>query len=167
MVRQQWKELPPANFRYLERGVAPFVVTFLYAIVALFVISALVVTGVLLAFGSPPHVAAGLVVGSLGLLLLVVYWLVLVYLWAAILIGSDKLGIGRAINPRVLFKLAHQNLDASIHVALIYGLGTIVLSLLGLLVGFIIPFSGLAVAIVSPAIYAATVPRLATFKVEG
>ncbi len=167
MVRQQWKELPPANFHYLERGVAPFVVTFLYGIVVVFVISLLIVGAVLLGFSKPPHIVIGVVLGFLAAVLAIGWWLVWLYLFAAVLMGSDKLGLGRALDPRVLFKLAHQNQDASIHVALIYGLGSLALGAVSFVIGFLIPFGGLAVAIAAPAIYAATVPRLATFKVES
>ena len=167
MVRQQWKELPPANFRYLERGVAPFVVTFLYGIVVVFVIALLVVAGFLFAFNKPQHILIGAVLGLIAALLLIAWWLVWLYLFAAVLIGSDKLGLGRALDPRVLFKLAHQNQDASIHVALIYGLGSLALGAVSFVVGFLIPFGGLAVVIATPAIYAATVPRLAMLKVES
>lgn len=169
MVRQQWKELPPASFRYLERGVGPFVVTFVYGFVALFVVSVLVVAALLFGFNGPQQVrvVVAVVLAFIAVVLLIAWWLVWLYLFAAVLIGSDKLGLGRALDPRVLFRLAHHNQDTSIHVALIYGVGSLALGAVSVVLGIAIPFGGLVVAIASPAIYAATVPRLAAFKVEG
>lgn len=166
MVRQRWKELPPAGFQYLERGVGPFVIQLLYGVIVLFVIIALVVGGVILISSQRSLIALGILLFALAALLLVAWWLISLFFLAAILIGSDRLGLGRAINPAVLIALARQNFDASLHAALIFGIGGLALGLVSLVIGFIIPFGGLIISIALPAVYAMTVPRLAQFEVQ-
>ncbi|HLZ10828.1 MAG TPA: hypothetical protein VKT80_19740, partial [Chloroflexota bacterium] len=53
MVRQRWRELPPAGFRYIERGVPPFLVTFIYGLALLFVLAMLVTAGFVFVFSTP------------------------------------------------------------------------------------------------------------------
>lgn len=89
-----------------------------------------------------------------------------IYLYSAVLLGSDRLGITKAIDPRRLFALARANHDVSLHVALVYAAATIGFAAIGGAVGFVIPFGGLALSIGLPAIYAILVPHLATFRVE-
>ncbi len=81
-------------------------------------------------------------------------------------IGSDRLGMGRALDPRRLFALARKNSDASLHVAIVYGLGSIALAAASAALS-IVPFAGLLATIALPGIYAIAVPRLATFQVDG
>lgn len=164
MIRQRWKELPPAGFHYLERGAAPFVVSFLYGLVGLFVLVAMLVGGFVLLFSNHGRPAAGVVLIVLSVIFIVAWWMISLLLFAAILIGSDRLGLGRAINPVVLVRLVRQNPDVSLHVALIYGLGGLAIGLVGVVIGFIVPFGGIVVSIALPAIYAMTVPALATFE---
>lgn len=167
MIRQGWKELPPAGFHYLERGVPPFVISLVYGLVVLFVVIALVVAGLFAVFAKQWWPVVGVVLLVLAAILLVAWWLVSLFLTAAILIGSDRLGLGRAFNPAVLVRLARQNFDASVHVALIYFLGGLVVGTVGLVIGLIVPFGGLIISIALPAIYAIAVPRLASFEVPA
>lgn len=166
MVRQRWNELPPAGFHYLERGVAPFVVSFVYGLVVLFALAAMLVGGLALIFSEHGVPALGVVLIVLSVVLMVAWWLVSLLLFAAILIGSDRVGLGRALNPAVLVRLLRQNRDASVHAALIYGVGGLALGLVGVAIGFIIPFGGVVISIGLPAIYAMTVPRLVGFEVR-
>lgn len=166
MIRNRWKELPPAGFHYLERGAAPFVVAFVYGVVVLFVLVAMVVGGLVLIFSNHGVPVLGVVLIVLSVILIVVWWLTSLLLLAAILIGSDRVGLGHAINPAVLVRLVRQNADVSLHVALIYGLGALVVGLVALVAGFIIPFGGVVVSVALPAVYAMAVPRLATFEAK-
>jgi hypothetical protein len=80
MVRRGWKELPPAGFQNLERGVAPFVVSLVYGIVLWVVLIALAVVAVALGTsGRTELVAIGIAVGVLGVLVLVAWWLATLY----------------------------------------------------------------------------------------
>jgi len=168
MVRGGWKELPPAGLQNLERGVAPFIVSLVYGLVLSVVFVLMAVVAV--AFGVSGRtelVAIGIGIGLVALLLLVASWLAALYLFAALLIGSDRLGIGRALDPRTLLALARANHDASLHVALLYAAATIILLSIGLTVGFIIPFGTLLLSAALPAAYAVLIPTLAAFRVEA
>ena len=56
MVRRGWKELPPAGFQYLERGIAPFVVGIVYAVVLFLVVGVLAFFTLVLAMSGRSHV---------------------------------------------------------------------------------------------------------------
>jgi hypothetical protein len=167
MVRQRWRELPPAGFHYLDRGAAPFVVALLYGMVALFILFGLLIGGILLLIFRPVHVAIGVGVVVIAIALLVPWWLISLYFFGSVLIASDTLGIGRPLDPRRLVAVARQNPDASLHVALVYGGGSIALAVLSSMASFVIPFGGVIAALVTPAILAMVVPWLATFRVDG
>jgi hypothetical protein len=166
MIRRGWRELPPAGFQYLERGVAPFLVSLVYGLVAVLVLGSLAVAAVALLVARPSHVITAVVLIIVAFLILIAWWLISLYLMAAILIGSDKLGIGNALDPRRLFGLARKNSDASLHVALIYGLGSIALIAVSAALSFI-PLAGFLAPVALPGVYAMAVPRLAKFEVEG
>jgi hypothetical protein len=167
MVGQRWRELPPAGFRYLERGVAPFIITFVYGLAALLVVTTLILAGILFLVSTPRHVALAIGIWLLAAILIVAWWLISLYLFAAVLIGSDRLGIGRALDPRRLVTLARRNADVSLQVAVTYGVASLVLGLISVVVGAIVPFGGLAVGLAVPAILAMLAPRLASFRVEA
>lgn len=167
MVRSGWKELPPAGFQHLERGVAPFVVGLVYGLALFFVLCFLVLLTVLLATSGRAHaIAVAIVLVVLIFPLLLAWWLIALYLYAAVLLASDRLGIAKAIDPRRLFALARANHDVSLHIALVYAAATIAVAFISIPVGLVIPFGGLLVALVLPAIYAILVPSLAAFRVE-
>lgn len=168
MVRGGWKELPPAGFQHLERGVPPFVVGLVYGLVLSIVFVVLTVVAVALGTsGRSEVVVVAIVMGLLGLLLLVAWWLAALYLFAALLIGSDRLGIARTLDPRRLLALARANHHASLHVALLYGAATIIFASIGVTVGLIIPFGGLVLSAALPAVYAILAPTLASFRAEA
>jgi hypothetical protein len=102
MVRQRWRELPPAGFHYLDRGAAPFVVALLYGMLALLILFGLLIGGVLLIVFRPVHVAIGIGVLVIAVALLVPWWLISLYFFGSVLVASDTLGIGRALDPRRL-----------------------------------------------------------------
>jgi hypothetical protein len=166
MVRRGWRELPPAGFQYLERGVAPFLVAFTYGLAFFFVIGSLVGSAVAIIVANSHQIAIALLLVLVALMLLILWWLVMLYLFAAVLIGSDKLGAARAIDPTRLFALARSNHNVSLRVAVTYGLASIGFGLVTLAVGFIVPFSGLVLSIALPAVYAMLTPHLAAFRVE-
>jgi MFS family permease len=165
MVRGGWKELPTPGFRYLERGAAPFVVSLAYGVVILFVVGILVFVTVLLATSGDGRAVLAIGFGLLIFLIFLAAWLASLYLFAALILASDRLGIAKAIDPRRLFALARANHEISLHVALIYGAATILVAVISLAVGVIIPFSGLIVSLGLPAVYAMLVPSLATFRI--
>jgi len=167
MVRSGWKELPPAGFQHLERGVAPFIVSLVYGLVAAAVIAVLIVFAVALGLSGRTQAVIAIGIGFVVFLLLVAWWLVALYFFAAVLIGSDRLGITNAIDPRRLYALARANHHASLHIALLYAAASIVFAVAGVAVGVIIPFGGLLLAIGLPAVYAILVPTLASFHVEA
>ena len=166
MVRGGWKELPTPGFRYLERGAAPFVVSLAYGVVILFVVGVLVFVTVLLAMSGDGRAVLAIGFGLLIFLIFLAAWLASLYLFAALILASDRLGIAKAIDPRRLLALARANHEISLHVALIYGAATIVVAVISLAVGVIIPFSGLIVSLGLPAVYAMLVPSLATFRID-
>jgi hypothetical protein len=166
MVRQRWRELPPAGFHYIERGVAPFLITFFYGLAILLVLATLITAGFVFLFSQPSQTALAIAAWLLAALALLCWWLISLYLFAAVLIGSDTLGLGRAFNPMRLFALAKRNSNVSVHVAVTYGLASLVLGLAAAVVGSIVPFGGVAVSIALPAILAMLVPLLGTFRTE-
>ena len=165
MIRRRWKELPPAGFQYLERGVSPFVVGFVYSMVFLFVLVALVVAFLTSAFTRRGEVIVStlVVLAVLTVVLVIAWWLVSLYFFAALLMASDKLGIARALHPRTLFHVARRNSHLSLRIAFIYGLSTVVLTA----VSSVIPFGAFAIVVALPAVLAMMVPSLAHFEVEG
>jgi Protein of unknown function (DUF4013) len=167
MVRSGWKELPPAGFHHLERGVAPFIVGLAYGLVLAVVVGSLAVFAILLGISGRTGLVIAIGIGLVVVLVLVAWWLAALYFFAAVLIGSDRLGIAKAIDPRRLYALAVANHDASLHVALLYAVASIVLALIGVTLGVIIPFGGLLLAIGLPAVYAILVPTLASFNVPA
>ena len=167
MVRSGWKELPPAGFQHLQRGVAPFVVSLLYGLVlgaSLFVLVFLTVffatsgrAGALLAVG----------LGLLSILVFLAWWLISLYLFGALMMASDRLGIAKALDPLRLFALARANHEISLHIAVIYGMASIAAAAIGIALAFIIPFGGgILVSLALPVVYALVVPSLAGFRVE-
>lgn len=166
MVRTGWKELPPPGFQHLERGVAPFLIALVYGAVLITVLVALGVLVVILATSGRSQAVLAIGLGMFLFLLAVAWWLISLYLFAALLIGSDRLGIVRALAPRRLFALARANHDVSLRVAITYGVAHIVFGAITIAIGLFIPFGGLAVSIGLPAIYAVLVPSLAAFQVE-
>jgi hypothetical protein len=168
MVRGGWKELPPAGFQHLERGVAPFVVGLVYGLVLSIVFVVLAVFAV--AFGTSGRTALvviGVGIGLFALLLLLAWWLAALYFFAAILIGSDRLGIVKAVDPRRLLALALANQRASLRIALMYGAAVIVFAAIGVTIGIIVPFGTLILSAALPVVYTILVPTLASFRVEA
>jgi hypothetical protein len=167
MVRTGWKELPPAGFQHLERGVAPFLVALVYGAVLVTLVVVLTGLTVFLAASGRGAAAQAIGLGLLVVLLTVAWWLVSLYLFAALLIGSDRLGLARAIDPRRLFALARANHEVSLRVAVISGVAHLVFGAITIAVGFVVPFGGLVISIGLPAVYAVLVPSLAAFRVES
>jgi MFS family permease len=166
MFRNRWKELPPAGFQYLERGVAPFVAGLVYGVVFFVLIGMLTFFTVLLGTSGGGRLVVAIVIAFLIFLVVLTWWLGWLYAFAALLMTSDQLGIGKALDPRRLFALACANHEISLNVALIYGVTTLGVLMITLVLGFIIPFVGLFVSIGLPALYALLVPKLATFRIE-
>ena len=166
MVRNGWKELPPPGFQYLERGVNPFVVGFVYGVVFSALVSVLVVLDVLLATSDQTRVAPAIVVGVLIALFVLAAWAAYLYVYAALLVASDRLGIANVLDPRRLLALARANHAVSSRVALVYLLMGLALAVIVFPVALFIPFGGLLVWLVLPGVYATLVPSLAAFQVE-
>ena len=167
MVRRGWKELPPAGFQYLERGIAPFVVGIVYAVVLFLVVGVLAFFTLVLAMSGRSHVVIAVGFALVILLFVFAWWLASLYLLAAVLMASDRLGIAKAIDPTRLFALARANHDISVHVALIYLAASIAIVAMSVATSFIVPFSSLVISLGLPAVYAAIVPSLVAFRVEA
>jgi MFS family permease len=166
MVRRGWKELPPAGFQYLERGIAPFVVGLLYGVALLIVVGILAVSTLLFAMSGRTHLVIAIGFALVLFLFLIAWWLISLYLLAAVIVASDRLGIAKAIDPTRLFAVARANHDISLHVALVYLAASIAIAALSVATSFILPFSGLVISLGLPAVYASVVPKLVSFRVE-
>jgi MFS family permease len=166
MVRRGWKELPPAGFQYLERGIAPFVVGLLYGVVLLLVVGILAVSTLVFAMSGHTHLVIAIGFALVLFLFLIAWWLISLYLLAALLMASDRLGIAKAVDPTRLFALARANHDISLHVALVYMAASIAIAAISVATSFIVPFSGLVISLGLPAVYAAIVPSLVAFRIE-
>jgi len=166
MVRRGWKELPPAGFQYLERGVGPFVVGLVYGVLPFLVVG--VLAFFTLVFATSGHSRLVIAVGFalLMFVFVIAWWLISLYLFAAVLVASDRLGIARAVDPTRLFALARANHDISLHVALVYAAASIAIAVISVATSFILPFGGLVISIGLPAVYAMVVPGLAHFSVD-
>lgn len=167
MIRGRWRELPPAGFGYLERGVAPFLVGLIYGLVSIVVFGSLIVATILIGASDKGRVPIAIAIGSFVALLLIAWWLLMLYLFAAILLGSDQIGIGRALDPRRLWAIARANGGTTLSIALTYFLGSLVLAMVALGVGLIVPFGGLVVNVALPAVFATLVPRLARMTIQA
>jgi hypothetical protein len=168
MIRRGWKELPPAGFQHLERGVAPFVVGLVYAVALFLVAGVLLFVAVLLAASGRAHAVLAIGLALLIFLLVLAWWLASLYLLAAVLVASDRLGIAKAVDPTRLFALARANHEISLHVALVYAAATIAIASVSVAISFLIPFvGGLLVSLILPAVYAIIVPSLAAFRVDS
>jgi hypothetical protein len=167
MVRSGWKELPPAGFQHLERGVGPFVVGLVYGLAVSVVVVVMILSAVLLGMRGHVQIIIAIGIVLLVVLLLVAFWLAALYLFAAVLIGSDRLGIARAIDPRRLFALARANHYVSLRTALVYAGATIALGAVSGSVSFFFPLSFVLVSLALPAVYAMLVPDLAAFRVDA
>ena len=165
MIRQRWRELPPAGFHYIERGLRPFAVGLVYGAVVFLVIGLLAGGAVLLAISDHSRIPIAIALGAVALLLGFVYWLFALFVFAALLVGSDRLGIARALNPRTLWDIARANSAAALMAGGIYFAGSLVLGLIGSAVGFVIPFGSLVVYLALPAVFAMIVPSLAKIEV--
>jgi len=168
MVRGGWKELPPAGFQHLERGVNPFVAGLAYGLVLAVLFGPFVFLAV--AFGVSGRavlVVIGIAIGLLGVLLLLAWWLAALYFFAALLITSDRLGFASVLDPRRLFALARANHHASLHVAVLYGAATLLFAAVALTVGIIVPFGSLLLTAALPFVYAVLVPTLASFRIDA
>ncbi|MHB8613146.1 MAG: hypothetical protein ACYDAL_12060 [Candidatus Dormibacteraceae bacterium] len=167
MVRSGWKELPPAGFQHLERGVGPYVVGLVYGLALSVVVAVMILFAALLGMRGHAQIIIAIGIGLLVVLLLVAFWLAALYLFAAVLIGSDRLGIARAIDPRRLLALARANHDVSLRTALVYAGASISLGAVSAAVSFIVPLAFILVSLVLPGIYAMLVPYLAAFRVDA
>jgi hypothetical protein len=166
MVRRGWKELPPAGFQYLERGIAPFVVGLLYGVVLLLVVGILAVSTLVFAMSGRTQLVIAIGFALVLFLFLIAWWLISLYLLAAVLMASDRLGIAKAVDPTRLFALARANHDISLHVALVYMAASIAIAAISVATSLIVPFSGLVISLGLPAVYAAIVPSLVAFRIE-
>jgi hypothetical protein len=166
MVRRGWKELPPAGFQYLERGVAPFVVGLVYGVALILVVGILAFFTLVFAMSGRTHLAIAIGFALVILLFAVAWWLISLYLLAAVLVASDRLGIAKAIDPTRLFSLARANHDISLHVALVYLAASIAIATVSVATSFIVPFSSLVISLGLPAVYAMVAPALVAFRVD-
>ena len=166
MVRGRWRELPPAGFHHLERGVRPFLVSLVYGLVAFLVIGGLAAGAILLAISDHSRIPIAIALGLLVLLLAFGWWLLLLYIFAAMIVGSDRLGAARALSPRTLLAITKANRSAALAAGATYLIAALVLGLAGSAVGIVVPFGSLLVTLALPAVFAMIVPSLAKIEVQ-
>lgn len=166
MVRGRWRELPPSGFHHLERGVRPFLVSLVYGLVAFLVIGVLAAGAILLAISDHSRIPIAIAIGLLVLLLALAWWLLVLYLFAAMIVGSDRLGVAKALNPRTLLAVTRANRSAALAAGATYLVAALVLSFAGSAVGVVVPFGGLIVTVALPAVFAMVVPSLAKIEVQ-
>jgi hypothetical protein len=142
-------------------------VSLVYGVVVAVVVAVLVVFAVVLGMSGRTQLVVAIGIGFVIFLLLIAWWLAALYFFAAVLIGSDQLGITNAIDPRRLYALATANHEVSLHTALLYAGASIVFAAASVTVGVIIPFGGLLLAVGLPAVYAILAPTLASFHVAA
>ncbi|HEV2029637.1 MAG TPA: hypothetical protein VGS16_14100 [Candidatus Dormibacteraeota bacterium] len=118
------------------------------------------------ATSSRTHVVIAIGFALVIFLFVLAWWLISLYLLAAVLVASDRLGIAKAVDPTRLFALARANHDISLHVALVYAAASIAIVAISVATSFIVPFSSLVISLGLPAVYAMVVPSLAAFGVE-
>ena len=136
-----------------------------YSVTVFFVLTATGGAALVFAFSSPPHVAAAVALAVLIFLVAVSSWLLGLYLYGALLIGSDRLGIGAMLNPRRLWKIARTNHDASVRLGVTYLVAGLGFGLIGVAVSFVIPFASLVIQLALPGVFAVLVPTLVRFEV--
>ena len=166
MVRRQWRELPPAGFQYLERGVAPFVVGLIYGLAAFVVFCLFVGAAVSIAVSDRGRIPIAIAVGLLAFLLTIVWSLFTLYLLPAIILISDRLGIGPALDPRRLWAIARANGALTLSIAGTYFVGVLALTVVGIAVAAVVPFGSLIASLGLPGVFAVIVPALARFSVD-
>lgn len=158
-ARRGWGVVPPAGFRYLERGFRIWVVQIVYTLVALAVIAVCVGIVVMLAVGGAPwygSLAAGLALGALSVALV----LAVGFLFAAQVDVTDRYGIATGIDPANLWRAAVADSRNSWQAFGAVLLGWLILTLVGVTIGLLLPFASFFVL---PAVYLMPVPALADF----
>ncbi|HZQ50134.1 MAG TPA: DUF4013 domain-containing protein [Candidatus Dormibacteraeota bacterium] len=166
MLRQRWRELPPAGFEYLGRGVAPFVVSLVYALLGLFVFGGLIAVAVGIWFSDHSQLPIAIAIGGLGLMLMFGWWLLMLFLYPAILVGADRLGITRALDPRTLWRISRANGGLTLKISAIYFVGVFTLTVIGSTVGAVVPLGSLLVSVALPAVLAMIAPSIAMMVIE-
>lgn len=154
--------LPRANFDYLERGARVWVVQLLYGLVVwplyLALVTAIVLTVVV---GAPALVVLLLILALVGAVLAAN--LVLGFLAAAIISVTDRSGVGAALNPARVWRVAQANPAASWRVFGAYLLGSLGAFAVGL-VGLVVPFGFVIVYLILPAAFLMAAPAQAEFN---
>lgn len=166
MVRGGWRELPPVGFHHLERGLRPFVVSLVYGLVAFLIIGLPATGAILLAISDHSRIPIAITLGLLVMLVALAWWLLVLYLFAAMIVGSDRLGVAKALNPKTLLAITRANQSAALRAGVTYLVAALVLSFAGTAVGVIVPFGGLVVSLALPAVFAMIVPSLAKISVQ-
>jgi hypothetical protein len=160
-LRAGYRVLPPAGFQYLERGVAPWVASLVYALYFLPVYLVLGV-GLLIAIANQSGVATVLAGAVLGLFWLA-YTVTFLFLTGALFDLADSRGIGEAIRPAVLWRTATADTRASWRVFTALLVGGLCALAIGLVLVFV-PFGGFALGFVGPGVYLMAAPAQADFN---
>lgn len=147
--------VPPAGFRYLDRGAGVWVAQFVYGAVQLVVELALVILVVFaVVLGAPAAVVVLLALALAGVWLLGT--LLIGFLSAGIIAVADRHGMGAALTPGRVWAAAGSNAAASWRVFGAYVLGF----LIAYGVGVVVPFG---LALVLPAAFLMAAPGQAVF----
>lgn len=164
-LRAGWLLLPRAGFQYLERGLAPWVVTLVYGLYSLPVFF-LLSLGLAAAIGQESGVAVALLASVLVLFTLA-YLLTLGFVSGALFDLADAQGILAAIDPRRLWAAATADTRQSWRVFGALFLGAVIylaITIVALPILIFIPFGGLALNLLLPGVYLMAAPAQADFN---
>lgn len=160
-LRARYWLVPKAGFEYLERGLRVFVVHLLYGLSTWLVYIPLglaILVAVLV--GAPAVVVVSLIVALIATYLVAL--LTLGFLAAAMMSVADRNGIGAALNPARIWRVAVANPGPSWRVFGAYLLGYSIANGSGLM-GSFLPFGFVAMFLVLPAAYLMAAPAQAEF----
>lgn len=139
-LRENRRELPPVGFGYIGRGFPLFVVTLVYTLAVVVAAGVVVLIAALIASAGGQGNGATGALAAVGFLLAVAIGLVgvlaLLYISPALILETDRGGLGAGLNLGRVIRLAQQRPEAS----LVAALSLVVAYFLGSLGGFVCGF---------------------------
>ncbi len=161
-LRAGYWVVPKAGFEYLERGLRVFAVHLLYTLFTwpVYIFLGLVIL-LALVLGAPAVVVVSLIFALLAAFLVAL--LTLGFLAAAMMSIADREGIGAALNPARVWRVAVANPGPSWRVFGAYVLGYAIAYAIGVM-GLLLPFGFVAMFLVLPAAYLMAAPAQAEFN---
>ena len=141
-LRAGRQELPPVGFSYLGRGATLFVVMLLYALGFCVLFGIFFVLGGVIAAAGGNSEGGGSALGAIGGLIVMVGWLVMIVamlglylLFPAIIVNTERGGIGGGLNVPQVIAFARTNASATVMAGLMTVLAYVIGSLGSFLCG--------------------------------